>query len=136
MMVCPQCRSEYRDGTTHCADCYAELVAAPPGSEPEPGPGPGGHDVDLVDVFETGNPSLVLVAKSLLDSAGIEFVTRGEALQDLFGMGRFPASMSLIAGPVIFQVDRKDAEDAAALLKDVASSPPRDGEDVQDDDAG
>jgi hypothetical protein len=132
MMVCPNCRSEYRDGFTHCADCYSELVVGPLSTEPVS----DAREVELVSVFETGNPSLVSVAKSLLDSAGIPFVTRGEALQDLFGLGRFPASMSLIAGPVVFQVGQADAEDAAALLNDLKSGPQPDHEDANDDDVG
>ena len=45
---------------------------------------------ELVTVFETGDPALVALAKSLLDSAGIDFATKGDAIQDLFGLGRFP----------------------------------------------
>ncbi len=40
MPFCPFCRAEYRDGVTHCADCYAELVDELPRDEPEPSPGP------------------------------------------------------------------------------------------------
>ena len=58
---------------------------------------------DLVAVFETGDPALVALASSLLDSAGIEFATKGEALQDLIGLGRFPGGTNLVAGPVVFQ---------------------------------
>jgi putative signal transducing protein len=130
MMVCPNCRSEYRDGFTHCADCFVDLVAGPLSTEPVS----DAHEVELVSVFETGNPSLVSVAKSLLDSAGIQFVTRGEALQDLFGLGRFPASMSVVAGPVVFQVARADAADAAALLNDLKSDRQPDHEDANSDD--
>ena len=43
---------------------------------------------DLVTVFETGDPALVALAKSPLESAGIEFATKGDALQDAVGLGR------------------------------------------------
>jgi len=33
MAYCPYCRSDYRPGLTHCADCGAALL---PGSAPEP----------------------------------------------------------------------------------------------------
>src|SRR5262245_22167706 len=115
MMICPQCQGEYRDGFTQCADCFVNLVVAPP---PETR-APVVHDVELVTVFESGNPSLAAVASTLLNAAGIEFATRGEALQELFGVARFPASMNLIAGPVEFQVARTDAEDARTLLLDL-----------------
>jgi len=136
MMVCPACRSEYRDGFTHCADCFAELVVGDP-SSPEPQPVPEPEKVDLVSVFETGNPSLVLLAKSLLESANIEFVTRGEGLQDLLGLGRFPAQVNLISGPVVFEVKHADAADALALLADLKSDTESSSEDdASSDDAG
>jgi putative signal transducing protein len=74
---------------------------------------------DLVTVFETGDPGLVALAKSLLDSAGIEFATKGDALQDLFGVGRFPGGTNLVTGPVVFQVGPDDAEEAKSILRDL-----------------
>ena len=57
-MYCPKCRSEYREGFVRCADC------------------------DLPLVFEADDPSLIPVADSLLRSAGIEFLTKNERLDD------------------------------------------------------
>jgi putative signal transducing protein len=74
---------------------------------------------DLVTVFETGDPALVALAKSLLDSAGIEFATKGEALQDLLGLGRFPGGNNLVTGPVVFEVGPDDAEKARSMLRDL-----------------
>jgi hypothetical protein len=74
---------------------------------------------DLVTIFETGDPALVALAKSLLDSAGITFAAKGEALQDLLGLGRFPGGSNLVAGPVAFQVRPGDAEKAKSLLGDL-----------------
>jgi len=74
---------------------------------------------DFVTVFETGDPTLVALASSLLNSAGIEFATKGEALQDLFGLGRFPGGTNLVTGPVVFQVGPGDAEKARSLLRDL-----------------
>ena len=74
---------------------------------------------DLVTVLETSNPALVALAKSLLDSEGIEFAAKGEGVQDLFGMGRFPGGANLVTGPVAFQVDPADAVKAKALLSDL-----------------
>lgn len=135
MMICPACRSEYRDGVTHCADCSSELVAADPEiADPLAAPEPA--NVDLVSVFETGNPSLVALAKSLLESAHIEFVTRGEALQDLFGLGRLFSNFNPVPGPVVFEVKQEDAADAAALLADLESdSRPAGEDDVSSDEA-
>ncbi len=74
---------------------------------------------DVVTVFETGDPGLVALAKSLLDSAGIEFATKGDALQDVVGLGRFPGGSNLVAGPVVFQVGSDDAKRARSLLRDL-----------------
>ena len=130
MMVCPACGSEYRDGITHCADCFSELVAAEP-EIAEARAAPESANVPLVSVFETGNPSLVALAKSLLESAHIEFVTRGEALQDLFGLGRLFSNFNPLPGPVVFEVKQEDAADAVGLLADLESdSKPGGGVDV------
>ena len=74
---------------------------------------------DFVTIFETGDPALVSLASSLLDSAGIDFATKGEALQDLFGLGRFPGGTNLVTGPVVFQVGPDDAEKARSMLRDL-----------------
>jgi Putative prokaryotic signal transducing protein len=74
---------------------------------------------DLVTVLETGDPGIIAVARSLLDSAGIEFTTKGEALQDLLGLGRFPGGANALAGPVVFQVRPEDAEQARSLLSEL-----------------
>lgn len=81
---------------------------------------------DFVTVFETGDPGLVALAKSLLDSAGIDFTTKGDALQDVLGLGRFPGGANLVAGPVVFQVRPDDAKEASALLREL--EPGRQGE--------
>lgn len=41
-MFCPQCKSEYRPGFTHCADCDADLVESLPETD-------GGGDTELSD---------------------------------------------------------------------------------------
>jgi hypothetical protein len=74
---------------------------------------------DFVTVFETGDPALVALAKSLLDSERIDFTTRGEAIQDLLGAGRFPGGTNLVAGPVVFQVRPEDGDRARSLLRDL-----------------
>ncbi len=34
-MFCPECRTEYRPGFTHCTDCDVDLVAKLPTPEPD-----------------------------------------------------------------------------------------------------
>jgi len=111
-MFCPQCRSEYREGFTRCDDCDLPLVATLP---PLPAVGdPSGRD--LVTVFETGDPGLLAMAHSLLDESQVPHITQGEALQDLFGVGRLGTGFSILAGPVHIQVERERAEEVRTLL--------------------
>jgi hypothetical protein len=109
-MICPNCKAEYREGFELCADCQIPLVDSLP-EEVQPDP-----DLELVTVFETGDPADVLVAKSVLDEAGIEFFPRGEGVQDIFGAGRLGAGFNTLAGPVSIQVRPEDAETARGLL--------------------
>jgi hypothetical protein len=82
--------------------------------------------VILVTVFRSGTPGAIAVAKSVLQAAGIEFVTKNEAVQDLFGWGRFPRGTNLLMGPIELQVSPADAAYAIELLE---------GSDVSDEGA-
>lgn len=108
-MHCASCKVEYRDGFSVCADCGARLLEGEPPSGSESG------DESLRMVFETSDPALVPVVKSLLLDAGIEFVARGESVQALFSGG----SLGRSAGPVQFFVAPEDAVDAGILLADL-----------------
>ncbi len=111
-MICPQCNSEYREGYTHCADCDVDLVEPTP---PEP-------EVKLVKIYEEGDAAVLPLIESLLRDADIEFMTRGEALQDLFALGRFGTGGGNNAiGPVEFWVREEDAEEARALIESAPS---------------
>lgn len=110
-MICPQCRSEYREGFTRCADCDVDLVmveeTAPSAAEPE---------IELVKIYEGGDAAVLPVVESVLRDSGIEFMTRGEALQDLFALGRFGTGSSNAIGPVEFWVRAEDEATARELL--------------------
>jgi len=151
-MFCPRCGAEYRPGFTECADCLVPLVDRLPGdgepgvpargSGPPRAAEPAGQDsagrrprpdLMLVKVFATGDQGLVALAKSLLQSAGIEFMVRGEGIQNLFGIG----SLSLVnpfTGLVEFLVAAEDADDARTLLEDLTADDDGDGDVVDDDD--
>jgi len=104
-MYCPECGSEYRQGFTRCSDCDRELVAQQPPRS----------DIKLVKVFESANPALVPVVKSLLEDANIEFLTNNEPAQDLFGH---------LNEPVVFRVREEDVEAARELLDEIQPPPP------------
>ena len=113
-MICPECGSEYRDGYVRCRSCEVDLVA-PPSAEP---------GVALVKVYETGNAALIPLFESLLDDAGIEYMAKGEAIQDLFGWGRFASNMNYVIGPVEFFVREDEVEEARAIAETLAGPAP------------
>ncbi len=117
-MFCPKCAGEYRAGFTECADCQVMLVNQPV----DVAEAPAQPMLELVTVFKSGNPAIVPLAKSLLESADISFVTKGESVQDVIGWGRFPAGVNFAVGPVEFQVATEDAEEARRLLEDLHES--------------
>jgi hypothetical protein len=71
---------------------------------------------DLVTVFRTANAVLIAVAKAALDAEQIRYVVEGEGVQDLIGIGRFPAGYNAATGPVRIQVRAEDAERARKAL--------------------
>lgn len=71
--------------------------------------------LDLVTVLRTGDASLLLVAKSLLDAEQIPFEVEGEGIQELLGAGRVPGR-DLTTGAGRLSVRREHAEAARELL--------------------
>src|SRR4051794_37062003 len=94
-----------------CPACDVDTVDRLPGPEPTP-------DAQLVCAFTTGNPALIAIAKSLLEGEGIDYLVRGDGLQDLFGVGRV-TNYSFAMGPPEFWVREEDAERTRALLADL-----------------
>jgi hypothetical protein len=66
----------------------------------------------------------VVLVKSILDEAKIEFIAKGEGIQDLFGVGVIGTGFNVITGPIEFQVLEDNADYARELLKDVSENPP------------
>lgn len=108
-MFCPQCGSEYREGFFECADCEVALVEKPPPEETHP-------NFDLVTVLETSDPALLAVAESLLLEEEIPYLKKGDQIQDLFALGRFPGGLNVVVGPVLLQVPEQHAENALEIL--------------------
>ena len=80
-------------------------------------------DVALVKVYETGNAAIVPVFESLLADAGLEFMTKGEGIQDLFGWGRFGTNLNYVIGPVEFYVREDDADEAGEIARSLETPP-------------
>jgi len=109
-MRCPRCDREYDPGVERCPDCDVELVeetAAPARDE--------ARWTDLVTVLETADPSLLLVAKSLLDAEHVPCFAEGEGAQEGLGAGRIAAA-DIPLGPGRLRVHPEDAEVARELL--------------------
>src|SRR5207247_4783297 len=94
-----------------CPTCDVDTVDRLPGPEPTP-------DVELVPVFAAGSAALVAVVKSLLESEEIDYMVRGENVQNLFGIGQ-ATGFSYAMGPVEFWVREDDVPRARALLADL-----------------
>jgi hypothetical protein len=118
-VICPECDTEYREGFTRCADCDVDLVAPP--SPPPPDERP---NIELVKVWEGGNPALLAVIESVLEDAGIEYSTTSENLQDLFAWGRVGSGFNYLIGPVKFFVRAEDESEARTLLDQLENEPP------------
>ena len=76
-MFCPKCKTEYREGFSKCADCDIDLVEKLPEQT----------YIDFVSVYKMDNPAILALAKSILQSAGIEYVVKGEGVHAIFGIG-------------------------------------------------
>lgn len=80
------------------------------------GTAPGPHGAELVTVLKSNDPSLVLIAESILRSAEMEFLTLGGMGENLWGS---PAGIPAITQQLELQVRSDDAADARALLADL-----------------
>ena len=110
-MFCPQCSEEYSWDVMICPTCDVETVDRLPGPEPTP-------DMALVRVFASGDAALIVVAKSLLEAEQIEYLLKGDGLQDLFGLGRF-GGYSYAMGAAEFWVREDEADRARDLLDEL-----------------
>ena len=75
--------------------------------------------LELTTVFSTGSIALMAVAKGVLNTAGIPFITKCEGLAELVGGLRFHGAPSLITGPMEIQVRGIDADEARELLQEI-----------------
>jgi hypothetical protein len=111
-MRCPACGQEL-DDVGQCPNC------APAAADPGP---PADPTIELTPVFSSGDPALIALAKSLLEGEGIDYLVRGEGVQDLFGGGRIGAGFNIVTGPAQFVVREDDAQRARELLGDLSAA--------------
>jgi len=102
-MFCPQCRAEYREGFTECADCNVPLVESlPEKDEPEY------EYIDYIPVVETYNQGEIVFLKSLLEANEITYYMKNQMFNQL----------NQLVQPVQVMIAKKDVIKAVELLKD------------------
>jgi len=69
-----------------------------------------------VEVCALTDPSLLPIAKSLLEEAGIDYVVRNEETQNLFGWGQAIAGFNPVVGPPVIVVPSSRLDEARELL--------------------
>ncbi|MEO8505319.1 MAG: DUF2007 domain-containing protein [Acidobacteriota bacterium] len=108
-MICPNCRSEFREGIERCPDCDLPLVKSLPVERHDQAP--------WVEIMETADPSLIPVLRSVLEGAGIPCAIEGEEAVGIFpvGIGDTHLAQSGIGARVKVPADR--ADEALALLE-------------------
>lgn len=79
---------------------------------------------DFVRVAEPVGAAQLAVAKSLLESAEVEFFTTNETTQDFLGFGQIVTGFNYVTGPVGIWVHKDDAESVAELLAGLAPDQP------------
>ncbi|MBP1656347.1 MAG: hypothetical protein H6Q31_948 [Bacteroidetes bacterium] len=75
-MFCPECKSEYVEGITVCADCRVPLVTALP-------PEPDHTGEAFVRILSTYNAGDVAIIRSILEGTDISYYFQGRAFNDV-----------------------------------------------------
>ena len=114
-MFCPKCGAEYRPGYSRCADCDVYLVDRPEKTRSVPDP----HR-ELVAVFKTTDSILLPVVKSLLDSAGIEYVAQGEEALGVLPLG--PAGSKVVRASWAWGATIHVAKEDEASVKELLAA--------------
>jgi len=110
---------EYVAGVTTCPVCGEYLVETlPPTTDL---PREQSHYTDVEPVFETGDPTEVVVVKGLFESEGIPYVTTGAEKFDAFRGALSPMRINPSAGTAIFLVPTPLAHKVRQLLEDFES---------------
>ena len=110
-MFCPQCKAEYKEDVVKCPECNIDLVPILPEED----------FLEFVKVFESADPNLTVIIKSVLDDAGIKYFVPGDNMQSILG-AKFSFAFGADIGNARFLVSKEDAETARELLKEVENS--------------
>jgi Putative prokaryotic signal transducing protein len=114
MAYCPQCLTEYEQGSTECIDCHVPLQSGPLPAQPPAPELP--HDVKLVRIHVFNGFTAVMqaeLARSWLESEGIPCVVPGESSV---------AMLPVLDVPLF--VRQEDEEEARRILHEYLESEP------------
>jgi hypothetical protein len=107
---------EYVSGVTTCPVCGEYLVdTLPPATD---APREETHYTDVEPVFQTSDPTEVLVVKGLLESENIPYVTTGAEKFDTFRGALSPMRFNPGAGMVVFLAPTPVADSVRQLLEE------------------
>ena len=107
---------EYVAGVTTCPVCGEYLVdTLPPTTD---APREETHYTDVEPVFQTSDPTEVMVVKGLLESENIPYVTTGAEKFDTFRGALSPMRFNPGAGMVIFLAPTPVADTVRQLLEE------------------
>jgi len=109
---CPKCKTEYTQSTSKCPTCGTALVDSSANAVEQ--------EDDLVPLFETSNVGLLMVIKSVLESAGISYTVQGEEWLHVFPTSFSAGLFNPSAFGAVIRVRRKDLPDARKLLEETA----------------
>jgi hypothetical protein len=113
-LYCPKCKAEYSHDITQCAVCEVSLVDSLTGAT-EPADEP-------IELLKTPDIALLMVVKSVLESAGIPFWVRGEEALHVLPLSLSGGFFNATAYGAVVLVRREDLPDASKLLAGTAAT--------------
>jgi hypothetical protein len=114
-LYCTKCKTEYSRSTPACPTCGSPLVGSSENATEQ--------ENDLVPLFETTNIGLLMVVKSVLESAGISHSVQGEEWLHVFPASFSAGLFNPSAFGAVIKVRRNDLPDAQKLLEESVPPP-------------
>ncbi len=109
-MFCPECKSEYLEDITVCADCGVTLVEADPDAKPL-------ENMNWIPIADFSGALLAEMATTVLKENGIPSYTKGDFLSSAFSI----KALSLSGGSVKLYVPESFKAKADDLMTNIIS---------------